>query len=75
MTPKKPDTYSYKGWMASDYFWKRAFSVLYHYAAASVIVSVALGILSLIIGAIIMHFVNTSGILQGITGSANLPGL
>ena len=32
------DTYSYKGWMTSDYFLKRAFGALLHQMAAVLIV-------------------------------------
>lgn len=29
---KKEDTYSYKGWLNSDSFWKRAFAISYYSA-------------------------------------------
>ena len=35
---KKVDTYSYKGWMLSDNFLKRAFAVFGHYIVADLII-------------------------------------
>lgn len=40
MGEKKEETYSYKGWLISDSFWKRAFAVLGYYSVASLIISV-----------------------------------
>lgn len=34
---KKEDTHSYKGWMNSDSFWKRAFGVWLHLMAINMI--------------------------------------
>jgi hypothetical protein len=31
MKEKKQDTYSYKGWLNSDFFWKRIMAVYGHY--------------------------------------------
>ena len=36
------DTYSYKGWMTSDYFLKRAFGALLYQGAAALIVWITL---------------------------------
>lgn len=38
----KPDTYSYKGWLNSDNFWKRSFGILFYYTISSFIVSALL---------------------------------
>ncbi|MCF7910193.1 hypothetical protein K9L16_00785 [Candidatus Pacearchaeota archaeon] len=38
MENKKQDTYSYKGWLVSDFFIKRAFAVLGHYLTAGLII-------------------------------------
>ena len=38
----KVDTYSYKGWMNSDRFLKRAFGVLGHYIVAGLIIGIPL---------------------------------
>ena len=73
-TPKKVDTYSYKGWMNSDFFWKRVFGVMYYYGIASVIVSVVLGIIGSIVGAIVFHFLGSYISAQGIN-PASLLGL
>lgn len=38
MAKKKKDTYSYKGWLVSDYFWKRALAIFgYHMAITAII--------------------------------------
>ena len=40
---EKVDTYSYKGWLNSDSFWKRAFAILgYQMAATGVIYGIFL---------------------------------
>ena len=38
--PKKPDTYSYRGWLVSDSFFKRCFAVYGYYLVAGLILSV-----------------------------------
>jgi hypothetical protein len=38
MMTKKEDTYSYKGWLVSDFIVKRAFAVMGHYMLAGLIV-------------------------------------
>ena len=45
----KVDTYSYKGWMNSDRFLKRAFGVLGHYFVAALIIGIPFYILFLLI--------------------------
>jgi hypothetical protein len=40
------DTYSHKGWLQSDYFWKRALGVFgYQLAIAAVIYAIIFGVL------------------------------
>lgn len=36
------DTYSYKGWLNSDSFWKRAFGIFGYYLVASLVISLIL---------------------------------
>jgi hypothetical protein len=36
---KEKDTYSYRGWLISDNFLKRAFAILGYYSVASLIIS------------------------------------
>jgi hypothetical protein len=51
----KEDTYSYRGWLVSDHFWKRAFGVFgYGLAAEAVIILVLL--LILVVLEIVLHF-------------------
>jgi len=38
MTRKKPETYSYKGWLISDSFLKRSFAVLGYQTVAGLII-------------------------------------
>lgn len=46
---KREDTYSYKGWLNSDFIWKRALAVLGHYALAALSIYVlVIGILAII---------------------------
>ncbi len=47
---QKKDTYSYKGWLNSDEFLKRAFAVLGYSLVAQLIVVGALLIIALIFG-------------------------
>mgnify|MGYP006309009017 FL=1 len=48
--PKKPDTYSYKGWLNSDKLLKRAFAVWGYYFVAHIIISlVSLAVIAAII--------------------------
>jgi hypothetical protein len=59
MVKTKADTYSYKGWLNSDHFLKRAFAVLGHYMVAALIIyGVLLGVILIlfIIGAIFSAF-------------------
>ena len=43
---EKPDTYSYKGWLHSDKFLKRAFAVLgYQMVAVMIIYGILLGVM------------------------------
>lgn len=44
------DTYSYKGWLNSDSFLKRAFAVLGYYSVASIILVIILFICDLLLG-------------------------
>ncbi len=37
---KRQDTYSYRGWLVSDLFWKRAAAVYGHYLVAGLVISV-----------------------------------
>lgn len=55
------DTYSYKGWITSDYFLKRAFGVtLYHMAAVLILYGVIL--------AVVLVLVLISVIITGMAG-------
>lgn len=49
---KREDTYSYRGWLVSDFIWKRSLAVLGHYALATiflyVVVVAILAILALV---------------------------
>ncbi len=45
---KPVDTYSYRGWLVSDLFYKRAFAVLGHYLAAQLMIALALASLCLV---------------------------
>jgi hypothetical protein len=49
VTPRPVDTYSYKGWLVSDFFYKRAFVVLGHYLVAQLMIALALASLCLLI--------------------------
>lgn len=44
------DTYSYKGWLNSDSFIKRAFGVLGYYSIASIILVIVFLICALLLG-------------------------
>ena len=46
---KKEDTYSYRGWLASDFILKRALAVYGHYLVASLILSAVMMVFALII--------------------------
>ncbi len=46
----KKDTYSYRGNMNSDFFWKRAFAVYGHVLAAGVAVWIAITIVLALMG-------------------------
>lgn len=48
VTPKPVDSYSYKGWLVSDFFYKRAFAVLGHYFVAQLMIAVTLASLCLL---------------------------
>ena len=48
MGEKKEETYSYKGWLISDNFWKRAFAVLGYYSVASMVVGAVFFVVLLI---------------------------
>jgi hypothetical protein len=45
---KKEETYSYKGWLISDNFWKRAFAVLGYYSVASMVVGAVFFVVMLV---------------------------
>ena len=56
------DTYTYKGWMTSDYFLKRAFGVtLYHMAAVLIIYGVIFAMI-LVLAVIAAFFIGIAGI-------------
>jgi subtilase family serine protease len=55
------DTYTYKGWMTSDYFLKRAFGALLYQAAAALIVYA-------VILAIIIALILFAAFFMGIAG-------
>lgn len=60
---KSSDTYSYKGWLQSDFFIKRAFAIFGHYLIANIIVSIILIVIGLLIalligGAALLKFTN-----------------
>ncbi len=42
------DTYSYRGWLVSDLFYKRAFAVLGHYIVAQLMIALAIASLCLV---------------------------
>jgi hypothetical protein len=49
-TVQKPvDTYSYRGWLVSDLFYKRAFAVLGHYIVAQLMIALAIASLCLLV--------------------------
>jgi len=52
----QPDTFSYKGWLNSDSFMKRAFAVLGYYFVAGLMVSAAALIVILIFIGILAYF-------------------
>lgn len=56
---KTGDTYSYKGWLNSDSFFKRAFSIFGYYTLASFIISIPFIILFLILGVTALKHFNT----------------
>ncbi|MFT4311814.1 MAG: hypothetical protein ACMXYF_01145 [Candidatus Woesearchaeota archaeon] len=45
MTKSKKDTYSYKGWLNSDYFLKRAFAVYGYSVVAGLLISIPIFLL------------------------------
>lgn len=50
VTVQKPvDTYSYRGWLVSDIFYKRAFAVLGHYIVAQLMIALAIASLCLLV--------------------------
>ena len=53
---EKKDTYSYKGWLNSDNFFKRSFAVLGYYTVANIIIFVPILILAVLIGVIVGSF-------------------
>lgn len=53
---KKIDTYSYKGWLNSDFFLKRAFAVVGYSAIATLIVYIPLLIIMMIFVVIFVYF-------------------
>jgi len=46
---KPVDTYSYRGWLVSDLFYKRAFAVLGHYFVAQLMIALAIASLCLLV--------------------------
>ena len=62
---KKEDTYSYKGWIVSDYFLKRCAALLGHYFVAVLLLYAAIIVLALcaalmfFVGAGFIEFLNT----------------
>lgn len=57
------DTYTYKGWMTSDYFLKRAFGVtLYHMAAVLILYGVILAVV-LVLVLISVFFIGIAGMV------------
>ncbi len=53
MENKKVDTYSYKGWLNSDFFLKRVFGVVGHYLVGSMIIAIPIWII-VIIGIVVL---------------------
>jgi len=56
MTAKKKDTYSYKGWLNSDNFFKRAFAIFGYNLVPTLIVYILVYILILILIGILAYF-------------------
>jgi len=55
--PSKKDTYSYKGWLTSDSFWKRAFGCLLYQTAAVVVLYAAFMVVALLSVVVLGFFV------------------
>jgi len=47
---KKEDTHSYKGWLNSDSFWKRAFAVFGYSVVAQTVISLSVMVVAGIFG-------------------------
>ncbi len=50
---KKKDTYSYKGWLNSDSFWKRAFAIYGYSTVAAMVIMIPIYLIIIIIFVII----------------------
>jgi hypothetical protein len=57
------DTYSYKGWLTSDYFLKRAFGVLLYNMVAALMVYAVIFIVIIVLIAIFIGFAGLAGLL------------
>jgi len=55
------DTYSYKGWLNSDSFWKRAFGIFGYYLAATLAIYIVLMILLVILAVFATFVFSISG--------------
>ena len=51
------DTYSYRGWLVSDSFWKRAIAVFGYGLVAQLIIGAVLGVVFLLFSAVLAAFV------------------
>jgi hypothetical protein len=49
---KREDTYSYKGWLLSDFILKRAFAIMGHYLLAGLVLWIVIAALALVFVAI-----------------------
>ncbi|MFA5268579.1 MAG: hypothetical protein WC379_11465 [Methanoregula sp.] len=56
------DTYTYKGWMTSDYFLKRAFGALLYQMAAGLLVYAVLIVLFIVFLLFAAFFVGMAGL-------------
>ncbi len=52
MFKKEEDTFSYKGWLVSDFIMKRSFAVMGHYFLASFVVWIGIMMIVLVFAAL-----------------------
>ena len=61
---KGSDTYSYKGWLNSDSFFKRAFSILGYMFVAQLIIQIPIMVIFFIIMMIMMMTMGIAGLSE-----------